>query len=105
MTKYLLTCQYNIQVRAIMSILEILVFLFALTSIPFLFVLLFISSTYTLQFITSFILKPDFHAFKQFILWLVISWILAILLITAMSIVRLYLDWIIGQIYIFIVTC
>jgi len=82
-----------------MSILETLVFLLALTSIPFLLIFLFVSSTYTLQFITSFILKPDIYALKQFVLWLVISWILTILLVIAISIVRDFIIPLIGWIY------
>jgi hypothetical protein len=87
-----------------MTLLEVIVLILALTSIPFLFVFLNISSLWVFQSFISLLEKPNISAFKQLIVWLVISAITSILLIIAIAIVRLYLDTIVGWIYIFILT-
>jgi len=87
-----------------MTILETIILILALVSIPFLFVFLNVSSLWVFQSFTTLLEKPSIGAFKQLAIWLIISAIISILLIISMSIVRLYLDWIIGMIYIFMVT-
>jgi hypothetical protein len=87
-----------------MTLLEIVVFILALVSIPFLFVLLSVSSIWVFNAFTNLLLKPNIEILKQLVIWLIISAIVSILFIIDISIVRLYLDPIIGQIYIFIVT-
>jgi len=87
-----------------MTIAETIILILALVSIPFLFVFLNVSSLWVFQSFTTLLEKPSIGAFKQLIIWLIISAIISILLIIAISLVRLYLDWLIGMIYVFMVT-
>jgi hypothetical protein len=87
-----------------MTLLEIVVFILALVSMPFLFVLLSVSSIWMFNAFTNLLLKPNTEILKQLVIWLTISAILSVLFTIDISIIRLYLDPIIGQIYIFILT-
>jgi hypothetical protein len=87
-----------------MTLLEIVVFILALVSMPFLFVLLSVSSIWMFNAFTNLLLKQNIETLKQLVIWLTISAILSVLFTIDISIIRLYLDPIIGQIYIFILT-
>ncbi|MEM3414852.1 MAG: hypothetical protein QXP36_09940 [Conexivisphaerales archaeon] len=83
-----------------MTLLEVIVFIIALISIPFLFIFLNVSSLWVFQSFTTLLEKPSIGAFKQLIIWLIISVIASILLILAMSIVKEFIRPLIAIIYV-----
>ena len=83
-----------------MTLLEAIVFIIALISIPFLFVFLNVSSLWVFQSFTTLLEKPSTESLKQLIIWLIISSIASILLILAMSIVREFIRPLIAIIYV-----